>query len=280
MRLEKPIGFWLLFFPAAWAVLLSPAHAFGWLPVMLLGAVITRSGGCIINDLTDRALDAQVARTKTRPLASGAISVRQALLLLALLGALALAIALSLPLPAFLLALVALPMIATYPWMKRLTWWPQLFLGITFNLGAPIGWAATGAPLALPVLLLYLACLCWTLGYDTLYAVQDMEDDAQVGIKSTARHIGTGARLPWFVAGCYGLMLGLFGGALAVSTIGLHPAALVGLALAALFLAHQCVRAARLVPGSAEAGVLFRANQWVGWAVLLGMAVARAWPLS
>lgn len=276
MRLEKPIGIWLLFFPASWGVLLSPVYRWELLPLMLLGAVVTRSAGCIINDLTDRELDAQVERTRQRPLASGAVSVRQALVLLALLGVVALGIALCLPLTAFLWSLVALPMIATYPWMKRLTWWPQLFLGLTFNLGAIIGWAATGAPLAPATFLLYAACLFWTLGYDTLYAVQDMHDDARVGIKSSARRVGTGPRLPHFVGICYLLMLLCFACALNMAGLLGHPAAALAIMVSGGLFAKQYQDAARLTPGAWQAGALFRANQWVGLVLLAGLALARA----
>ena len=185
MRLDKPIGIWLLFFPAGWAVALAaaPGTLLPLLAAMLLGSALTRAAGCIMNDLTDRQLDAQVERTRTRPLASGAVSPRQALALLALLLVLALSLALSLPRAVLALALVAVPMIAAYPWMKRLTWWPQLFLGLTFNLSALAGWLATGQPLSAAAFTLYAASILWTLGYDTIYAIQDMADDATVGIR-------------------------------------------------------------------------------------------------
>jgi len=269
LRLDKPIGIWLLFFPAAWGVLLSPDYRWELLPIMLLGAVVTRSAGCIINDLTDRTLDAQVERTRSRPLASGALSVRYALGLLALLGIIALAIACLLPMQALLLSLLAVPMIATYPWMKRLTWWPQLFLGLTFNLGALIGWAATGAPLTAPAYLLYAACVCWTLGYDTIYAVQDMRDDAQVGIKSTARRVG--ARLFPFVAACYGVMFLMLLATYHTSTM--HRVGLLGIAAAGTHALWQLGQVKYLHP--AKAGALFCSNQWLGVLLLLGMACAR-----
>ena len=233
MRLDKPIGFWLLYFPASWAVALtaSGANLFHLQALMLVGAIITRAAGCIINDLTDRELDQHVARTRERPLASGRLRRGQAYLVLAILLTLALAIALSLPRTVLLIALVALPMIVAYPWMKRITWWPQVFLGLTFNLSALMGWAATGTPLSTAAFLLYAAAALWTLGYDTIYAVQDIADDARIGIRSSARAIG--ARLKPFIAGCYGLMFALL---TAVGAL-LHPNPYYYLGLAAAALA-------------------------------------------
>lgn len=272
MRLDKPIGVWLLFFPAAWAVALAapPADLCRLLLILFAGSVLTRAAGCIINDLTDRKLDAQVERTRTRPLASGAVTPAQAILLLMLLLAAALALALTLPPAIFQLALVALPMIAAYPWMKRLTWWPQAFLGLTFNLGALFGWLATGQPLSPAAFLLYTAGIFWTLGYDTIYAVQDMEDDANAGIRSSARALGL-SRLRPFTTACYGLMVLLLTLTGLLTQAGL--AYYLGLALAALHAIWQ-LRALPCTP--ARAGPLFRSNQWLGLLLLLGMLLDRA----
>lgn len=280
MRLDKPIGIWLLFFPSAWGVLLSPASP-QWmlLAIMLVGAVLIRSAGCIINDLTDRHLDAQVARTKARPLASGAVSRTEALVLLLVLLFDGLLLCLVLPKTVLLLAFMAIPLIAAYPWMKRLTWWPQAFLGITFNLGALMGWAATGLAITHAPLLLYAACFFWTLGYDTIYAVQDMDDDAKVGIKSTARRIGLGHRLPMFTASCYGLMLVLFGTA-AWHAGFLGPWAIAALAFALLHAGWQVATVRHLKPGSVAAGQVFRSNQWFGLALLVGLIAQRIAYLS
>ncbi len=269
-RLNKPIGIWLLFFPAGWAVaLVGGEHTGALMLTMLLGAAITRASGCIINDITDRKLDARVARTKHRPLASGAIPLWHAFALLALLLLAALVLALSLPLQVFLLALLAVPMIAAYPWMKRLTWWPQIFLGLTFNLAALFGWLAADAPLALPAFTLYAASVLWTLGYDTIYAVQDMADDATVGIRSTARRVGLG-RIRWFVAACYGLMLALL--ALTGALLHLDLVYYLGLALMAAQLLWQI----RQLPCTAEqAGRLFISNQWAGLILLMTLLVVR-----
>lgn len=268
MRLDKPIGIWLLFFPAGWAVAFAGGENAGLLMLlMLVGAAITRSAGCILNDLADRRLDALVERTRNRPLASGAIKPWQAIALLVLLLVAALALALMLPFTVLKLALLALPMIAAYPFMKRLTWWPQLFLGLTFNLGALMGWAATGAPLTLPAFTLYAAAIFWTLGYDTIYAVQDMADDEAAGIKSSARRVGK-KHLKRFVMLCYGLMLALltFTGAW-MQVGGLYYLGLGAMAAQLLWQLHQ-------LPCNAErAGALFRSNQWAGLALLMGLTL-------
>ena len=271
LRLHAPIGIWLLVLPALWAVgLAAPlADMPRLMALMLLGAFLTRAAGCIINDLTDRRLDARVERTRTRPLAAGTVPVSHAVGLLILLLALALWLALQLPVAVFYVALVAVPMITAYPWMKRLTGWPQLFLGLTFNLSAPMGWLASGAPLEASALLLYGASVLWTLGYDTIYAVQDMSDDAIVGIRSSARTLGL-TRLRPFIAGCYGGML------LALGAMGLMQSLAgfywVGLALAALHASWQ-VRALPCSP--ARAGKLFRSNAWLGLMVLVGILASR-----
>jgi 4-hydroxybenzoate polyprenyltransferase len=267
-RLNKPIGIWLLFFPAGWAVAFASEAGGGLLMLlMLVGAAITRSAGCILNDLADRRLDAKVERTRNRPLASGTIKPWQAIALLVVLLVAALALALMLPSTFLALALLACPMIAAYPFMKRITWWPQLFLGLTFNLGALMGWAATGAPLTLPAFTLYAAAICWTLGYDTIYAVQDMADDARVGIKSSARRVGS-ARLKWFVALCYGLMLAL----LAFTGIWMEVGVLYYVGLGAM--AAQLLWQLRQLPcDAARAGALFRSNQWAGLALLIGLTL-------
>lgn len=270
MRLDKPIGIWLLFFPASWAVAFAAGGNAGHLMLlMLLGSLLTRAAGCVINDLTDRKLDAQVERTRNRPLANGQITPIKAFLLLFLLLSGAFLIALSLPEGVFILVLLALPMIAAYPWMKRLTWWPQLFLGLTFNLGALFGWVASGQPLSLPAGLLYAACVCWTLGYDTIYAVQDMDDDAKIGIRSSARRVGL-KHLRTFVTLCYATMLMLL--ATTGILLGAGPAYYCGLLLA---LGHAFWQATQLPCASERAGALFRSNQWLGLFILMGLLADR-----
>lgn len=166
-----------------------------------------RSAGCIINDMLDRKLDARVERTKVRPLASGEISMRGAALLLLLLLCLAGVVAVLLGKKVLIWSLLSLPLVAAYPLMKRITWWPQLFLGITFNWGALVGWVAVRGEVAWSAVMLYVACIFWTLGYDTIYAHQDTIDDAKVGVKSTALRLGRFTKI--FVLGCYALFAGL-----------------------------------------------------------------------
>lgn len=269
-RFDKPVGITLLFFPAAWAVVLAAPleRMFPLLALMLVGAAVTRAAGCIINDLADRRLDAQVARTRDRPLAAGTLPLWQACALLMALLLAALLIALILPVSVFYLALVAVPMIAAYPWMKRITWWPQLFLGLTFNLSALFGWLATGAVLTTGAVALYAAAVFWTLGYDTIYAVQDMADDARVGIRSTARLAGR--LIKGFVAACYGLMFLL----LLVTGVWLQVGLcyFFGVSAVALHLAWQILR---LPVEPAHAGAMFRSNQWPGLVLLVFLLLER-----
>lgn len=207
-RIDRPIGIWLLLLPGLWSITLASGGWRGtdldmaWLfGLFALGAVVMRAAGCVVNDLWDRKLDRMVARTRTRPLASGTIGVTGALLFLASLLILGLLILLQTSPVTILLGILSLPMIAAYPAMKRITWWPQLFLGLTFNFGALMGWSAVTGIIEPPALLLYSAGIFWTLAYDTAYAHQDIEDDALAGIKSTARLFSDHGK-PW-VTGFY-----------------------------------------------------------------------------
>lgn len=219
MRLDRPIGTWLLLLPAWWAILLSAGGVWAlnlsdaWLLALFgVGAVIMRGAGCAINDLWDRKLDRQVERTLDRPLASGALSVRQGLVLVAGLLFAGLLILLQMNIVTVLLGVLSLFFVVAYPLMKRITWWPQAFLGLTFNFGALMGWAAVTGAVGLPALLMYIAGLFWTLGYDTIYAHQDMDDDMRIGIKSTALRLGLKSRI-WvarFYAACWLLLFAAF----------------------------------------------------------------------
>jgi 4-hydroxybenzoate polyprenyltransferase len=208
MRLHQPVGIWLLLWPCWWSIAL--AHGTDPLVYALfaLGAVVMRAAGCIINDMFDRDFDRQVERTKTRPLASGEISMRQASWLLAFLLAVALGVAAALGKMVVLWSLASLPLVALYPLMKRITWWPQCFLGLTFNWGALVGWVAVQGDIGWPAIILYAACVFWTLGYDTIYAHQDKIDDAKIGVKSTALRLGKYTKP--FVFACYALFAALF----------------------------------------------------------------------
>ena len=268
MRLDRPIGTWLLFWPCAWSVALAGVGGrwslFGWL---LLGAFAMRSAGCAYNDFVDRDLDRQVERTRLRPLASKRISLRSAWTLIALLCGLGLVVLLQLEPAAQLVALASIALVAAYPFMKRITWWPQAWLGLVFSWGALVGWPAVTGSLAWPPLLLWLGSVFWVLGYDTLYAIQDKEDDALVGVKSTARLFGN--RAP--------AMLGLFyafavaGWTGAVWLVRPDWLALIALVPAALHLISQSLRAD---PADGELALaLFRSNRFTGLLIFLAMLV-------
>jgi 4-hydroxybenzoate polyprenyltransferase len=197
MRLDRPIGWWLLVLPAWWGIILGANGVQGMMRsdfflmiTFLVGAIVMRGAGCVINDLWDRELDKQVERTKDRPLASGAISLVEGIIFLFFLLFLGFIILLQTSFTTIGLGFLAMIFVATYPLMKRITWWPQAFLGITFNFGALMGWAAATHDLRFEALMLYAAAFFWTLGYDTIYAHQDKKDDELVGIKSTALLFG------------------------------------------------------------------------------------------
>lgn len=199
-RMDRPIGYWLLFLPGAWSISLA-AYASSMPNIQLLtlffvGAVLMRNAGCVINDMWDSDLDKKVARTSTRPIASGDISHFQALIFLASQLSISLGILLSLNQYSIILGASSLLLVASYPLMKRITYWPQLALGLTFNWGCLLGWSAVTGSLDLSVCLpLYVAAVSWTIFYDTIYAFQDVEDDRWVGVKSTALLFGDNAKL-------------------------------------------------------------------------------------
>ena len=268
MRLDRPIGTWLLYWPCAWGLALAGVRGrwdlFLWLA---LGAFAMRSAGCVYNDFVDRDLDAKVERTRFRPLASGRVSLRAAWALTAGLCLIGLVVLLQLNRAAALVALASLALVAAYPFMKRITWWPQAWLGLVFSWGALVGWTAVTGSLGWPAVLLWLGTVAWVVGYDTLYAIQDKEDDALVGVKSTARLFADKA--PLAVALFYVLaLLGWGGAAWAVKPDWL---ALVALVPAAVHLAGQVLRAD---PKDGEGALaLFRSNRWCGLLVFLAMLV-------
>ncbi|HMP45934.1 MAG TPA: 4-hydroxybenzoate octaprenyltransferase, partial [Sphingopyxis sp.] len=231
-RFDRPIGWWLLYWPCAFGLALAGGAVSHWALFLwlLLGAIVMRGAGCVYNDIVDRDLDAKVARTASRPVASGAVSVRNAWLWAILLSLAGLAVLLQLPLRAQIVALASLILVAAYPFMKRLTWWPQAWLGLVFSWGALVGWAAAGGADGLAMPLLYAGCIAWVMGYDTIYALQDIEDDALVGVKSSARAMGR--HVKGGVALCYATALGLWGWAL--WTVRPDPLVLVALVPAAL----------------------------------------------
>jgi len=270
-RLDRPAGAWLLLLPGWQGIALADAVAhrapsLKLLLLFLVGAFVMRAAGCAFNDIVDKDFDRQVARTAARPIAAGQISRKGALGFVVACCLIGLLILTRMNLFSIGLGAGSLILVAIYPFMKRITWWPQAWLGLTFNWGALLGFAAVEGRLGLPCLLLYLGGLFWTLGYDTIYALQDMEDDALVGVKSSARRLGSKVRLG--VAIFYGLAAAL---ALAtVLTARLGVASLIGVGLYAghLFWQASQVRA----EDGALALKLFKSNRWAGFILFLGLA--------
>ena len=264
MRIDRPIGTWLLFWPCAWSVALA-GGSWRLIVVLAIGAFVMRSAGCVYNDIVDRDLDKRVARTRLRPLASGRVSLRAAWALTIALCLLGLLVLLTLPCIAQLIALASLALVAAYPYMKRITWWPQAWLGLVFSWGALVGWPAATGRFDWPPLLLWLGSIFWVIGYDTLYAIQDIEDDALVGVRSSARRMGANVRAG--VALCYALALAGWGAAIwyvrpdFIALLALLPAAI-----------HLAIQAARADPADgAGALALFRSNRWCGALVFAAM---------
>ena len=272
MRLDRPIGSWLLFLPGLWAfALVAPDWRQGlWLTALFgLGAVLMRGAGCVVNDLWDRDLDRQVERTAGRPLASGALRARHALAFLALVLAAALLILLQLNGAAQWLGLISLVPVVLYPLAKRVTDWPQAVLGVIFSWAAPMGYAAVMGGLDAAAFALWAAGFFWILGYDTIYAHQDREDDALVGIRSSALRLGEKTR-PFLIL-CYGLTMGLLG--LAGWLAGLAPWYLLGLALPGAMLARQVIQLDIADPALCLR--LFKANRDVGLAIAAAFLLGR-----
>ena len=213
-RLKKPIGFMLLFWPCAWGLTLaydfssSLNNYFFYLTLFFLGSVLMRSAGCVVNDILDREFDAKVFRTKNRPIASGKVSITLAIFYSALLCFLAFLILINFNLLTILLALGSMPLAFSYPLMKRFIYWPQLFLGITFNYGLILGWTSINNEISIVPILFYLGAIFWTLGYDTIYGYQDIKDDEIIGLKSTSIKFKSKAKK--FLCACYSLLIIFF----------------------------------------------------------------------
>ena len=213
-RLKKPIGFMLLFWPCAWGLTLAYDFSqnlnvyFFYLILFFLGSVLMRSAGCIVNDILDKEFDSRVYRTKNRPIASGKISIKLALFYSFALCFLAFLVLLNFNLFTIILALGSMPLAFTYPLMKRFTYWPQLFLGITFNYGLILGWTAINGQIDLVPILFYFGAIFWTLGYDTIYGYQDIKDDEIIGLKSTSIKFKGHAKRFLFI--CYSFLIILF----------------------------------------------------------------------
>ena len=268
IRLDRPIGAWLLFWPGAWSVALagmgqrpgSPLTMSGWALIawLALGAWAMRSAGCVYNDIIDRDLDRQVERTRLRPLASGRVSLKGAWALLAAMSLIGLVVLLQLQRTAQIVALISLALVALYPFMKRITWWPQAWLGLVFSWAALVGWPAVDGRMDAAAFWLWGGSVFWVIGYDTIYALQDKEDDALVGVKSSALALGKHARLGIFI--CYLLALALW--TMAIREVRLEwyaPLALLPMAL------HLLGQVATLKPeDGADALAKFRSNRFAG----------------
>ena len=260
IRLDRPIGAWLLFWPCAWSVALAGMGERGWILILwlALGAWAMRSAGCVYNDMVDRDLDRQVERTRLRPLASGRVSMTGAWVLLAVMALIGLVVLLQLDRTAQLIALASLAPVAAYPFMKRITWWPQAWLGLVFSWGALVGWPAVTGRLETPALLLYAGSIFWVIGYDTIYALQDREDDALVGVRSSALALGRRAR-PGILF-CYVAALALW--AFAFRSVRVEWFALLGLLPLAIHLLWQV--ASLKIDDGRDALAKFRSNRFAG----------------
>jgi 4-hydroxybenzoate polyprenyltransferase len=278
-RADRPIGTWLLLIPCWWGVALAHAAEGGsgafaiWIAVgCAIGAFLMRGAGCTWNDVTDREFDAAVARTRSRPLPSGQVGVRGALSWMVAQALVAFGILLTFPPFAIALGIGSLALVCVYPFAKRFTWWPQVFLGLAFNWGALLAWAAQTGSLTWAPVLLYLAGIAWTLFYDTIYAHQDKEDDALIGVKSTARLFGqdTGRWLSGFLAASVGLA------ALAVVVaLSPGPAMLAAMAGVSGFAAHLLWQLRRLeIDDPANCLRLFRSNRDAGLILTGGLLLA------
>jgi 4-hydroxybenzoate polyprenyltransferase len=272
-RFDRPIGAWLLLFPCWWSQALaemSLSRVFPnvwYLLLFLIGAFVMRGAGCTWNDIVDRDYDASVARTRSRPIPSGAVSVVQALAFAAALALIGLMVLLQFNRFTILLGMSSLLLVAAYPFAKRFTNWPQIILGLTFKWGALVGWAAIMGTLGTPALLLYVGSIFWTIGYDTIYAHQDKDDDAELGLGSTALRFG--ANTSNWVAAFYVSAWVLWVGAVLLAGGGI--VAVSALSLVAMHFAWQV--ATLDIASSANCLHRFRANRWVGWLFFLGLVL-------
>ncbi|MEO6012138.1 MAG: 4-hydroxybenzoate octaprenyltransferase [Devosia sp.] len=270
-RWDRPIGFWLLFWPCAFSLALAavknPAAGFDIRALILcfVGSVMMRGAGCTFNDIVDRDIDDKIERTRSRPIPAGQVSVRNAAIFLVAQSLIGLVILVQFNWFTVLIGTASLALVALYPFMKRITWWPQLFLGLAFSWGALVGWSSQSAVISLAPLLLYIGCILWVIGYDTIYALQDVEDDALVGVKSTARLFGTWLKpavAGFYIAGFAFWLAAIFvvgGAGFAIAAL-LAPALILGWQVATL----DAARAGNVI-------VRFKANHWVGVALTLAL---------
>jgi 4-hydroxybenzoate polyprenyltransferase len=283
-RWDRPIGWWLLLWPCWWSAALAavtyaapseplatllppPSH----IVLFLIGAIAMRGAGCTYNDLVDQDIDMKVERTRSRPLPSGQVTRRQAWMFLIIQALVGLAVLLQFNDFAILLGICSLVVVAAYPFMKRITNWPQFVLGLAFSWGALMGWAAAFADLDAPAILLYCGSILWVIGYDTIYAHQDKEDDAIVGVRSTARLFGDNTK--YWLVGLYGGALVLF--ALAYAAAEAPMPALAGLVAAGAHMARQIT--VLDIDDPDQCLRLFKSNSVVGWLIFLGLIGGGLW---
>ena len=265
-RLDRPIGYQLLFWPCAYAlglVSVATGTAFNWwhLVLFFIGSIAMRGAGCTFNDIVDRDIDDKVARTRSRPIPSGQVSVAQAAAWLVAQALVGLAVLVQFNLFAIAVGVASLVLVAIYPFMKRVTYWPQLFLGLAFSWGALMGWATETGTLAWPAVVLYLGCIAWTIGYDTIYALQDVEDDVLIGVKSTARLAGEKVRP--FVALFYAVAAVLW--AVAALMAGAGWVFFGAFVVTLVLLGWQVATIERT--NGARSLMLFKSNHWLGVAL-------------
>jgi 4-hydroxybenzoate polyprenyltransferase len=268
-RFDRPIGWWLLFWPGAWGVALAGGTVTRWglIAWILLGSVAMRGAGCVYNDIVDRDLDAQVARTRARPIPSGLVSIRLAWGWLLVLCALGLVVLLQLHGLAAIVAVASIAPVAAYPFMKRITWWPQAWLGLVFSWAALVGWSEVAGDLSAPMWLLYAGAIAWVIGYDTIYALQDREDDALIGVRSSALRMG--AHVKGGTASFYAVAVLCWAGAMWL----VRPDPLVWGALVPVA-GHLGWQVATLVPDDgANALRRFRSNRFAGLLMFLACVV-------
>nr|WP_321510477.1 4-hydroxybenzoate octaprenyltransferase [uncultured Hyphomonas sp.] len=276
-RWDRPVGIWLLYLPCLIGLAFERIRT-GlyltdslWAILFLIGAIAMRGAGCTWNDITDRDFDAKVERTALRPIPAGLVTLREAHIFLGIQLAVGFLVWLCLPGDAKIVALLSIPLVGAYPFMKRVTWWPQAWLGATFNWGALVGVAVAGT-ISFPAVLLYVGLACWTVAYDTIYALQDREDDALIGVKSTARLFGKHAAL-------YSFGFFIVAAALIAAASGLQGAGRMGAVTSLVFLGHATAQVSRLKSkGERVALSVFKSNVWTGAFVALGLMLAAMTP--
>jgi len=279
-RLDRPVGYWLLTLPG-WIGLAfaSLSHGFAssdikWAALILIGAIAMRGAGCTYNDIVDQDLDARVERTALRPLPAGTVTTKQAWIWLFAQCAVGLIVLLYLPRLAQVISLCSIPLVAAYPFMKRITWWPQVWLGLTFNWAVLVAYAAKTGTVSPALFALYIGLMFWTVGYDTIYACQDIEDDAMIGVKSTARRFGSRVKLG--VAVSYGVCTALVWSASSQEQLTWHPTyfSIIGILSVSAFAIHLSYQILKIsTRDNMTCLKLFKSNFWAGLILAASLAL-------